>query len=196
MKFIDLSKLLLTSAVLALFSVLLNAAMAGPGAHGPNGEHIDAPSSISDKASMSPRFEVQSESYEIVGSLRKEKLSMLIDRFETNVPVRQATVQVELGQLKAEAKHHDDIGDFSIDDQAILKELWKPGAHALVISIIEDEDSDLIDVKLTVGVEVDAHNHFEDKYAIAMAVGLLIAFLAFVAFKKRHLFSKFRQGGL
>lgn len=195
MKFINLSKLLLASVVLALFSVLPNAAMAGPGAHGPNGEHIDAPSS-SVEASMSPRFEAQSESYEIVGSLRKEELSLLIDRFETNVPVRQATVQVELGQLKAGAKYREGLGYFSIDDEAILKELWKPGAHALVISIIEDEDSDLIDVKLTVGVEVDAHSHFEDKYAIAMAVGLLIALLAFVAFKKRHLFSKFRQGGL
>jgi len=196
MKFIDLSKLLLASATLVLFSVLPNAAMAGPGAHGPNGEHIDAPSSTSGKASMSPRFEVQSESYEIVGSLLKGELSMLIDRFETNVPVRQATVQVELGQLKAEAKYHDDLGDFSIDDETILKELWKQGTHALVISIIEDEDSDLIDVKLVVGDQADAHSHFEYKYAIVLVAGLLIALLAFVAFKKRHLFTKFRQGGL
>ena len=196
MKFIDLSKLLLASATLVFFSVLPNAAMAGPGAHGPNGEHIDAPSSTSGKASMSPRFEVQSESYEIVGSLLKEELSMLIDRFETNVPVRQATVQVELGQLKAEAKYHDDLGDFSIDAEAILKELWKPGTHALVISIIEDEDSDLIDVKLVVGDQADTHSHVEYKYAIALAAGLLIALLAFVAFKKRHLFTKFHQGGL
>jgi hypothetical protein len=121
---------------------------------------------------------------------------MLIDRFETNVPVRKAKVQVEVGKLRAEAKYHDDVGAFSIDDEIILKELWKPSTHALVISIIDDEDSDLIDVKLSVGDTADSHSHFESKYATSIAVGLLIALLGFVTLKKRHLFTKFRQGGL
>ena len=196
MKFIDLSKVFLASATFTLFIAIPNTVTAGPGAHGPNGEHVDAATSTSLTGTKSPRFEVQSESYEVVGTLLKGELSMLIDRFETNVPVRKAKVQVEVGKLRAEAKYHDDVGAFSIDDEIILKELWKPSVHALVISIIDDEDSDLIDVKLSVGDTADSHSHFEFKYATSIAVGLLIALLGFVALKKRHLFTKFRQGGL
>lgn len=196
MKFINLSKVFLASAAFTLFIAIPNTVTAGPGAHGPNGEHVDAATSTSLTGTKSPRFEVQSESYEVVGTLLKGELSMLIDRFETNVPVRKAKVQVEVGKLRAEAKYHDDVGAFSIDDEIILKELWKPSTHALVISIIDDEDSDLIDVKLSVGDNADSHSHFESKYATSIAVGLLIALLCFVTLKKRHLFTKFRQGGL
>ena len=196
MKFINLSKVFLASAAFTLFIAIPNTVTAGPGAHGPNGEHVDAATSTSLTVTKSPRFEVQSESYEVVGTLLKGELSMLIDRFETNVPVRKAKVQVEVGKLRAEAKYHDDVGAFSIDDEIILKELWKPSTHALVISIIDDEDSDLIDVKLSVGDTADSHSHFESKYATSIAVGLLIALLCFVTLKKRHLFTKFRQGGL
>jgi hypothetical protein len=136
----------------------------------------------------------------VVGTLLKEELSMLIDRFDTNVPVRKARVQVELGALKAEAKYKGDIGNFAIEDASILSELWKPGDHAFVISIIEPENSDLIDVKLVVSNEADLHSHFEFKsasaIALALAVGLLIALLAFVVFKKGRLFTQLRQGGL
>ena len=144
MKFSNLSKVFLASAAFTLFIAIPNTVTAGPGAHGPNGEHVDAATSTSLTGTKSPRFEVQSESYEVVGTLLKGELSMLIDRFETNVPVRKAKVQVEVGKLRAEAKYHDDVGAFSIDDEIILKELWKPSTHALVISIIDDEDSDLI----------------------------------------------------
>lgn len=200
MKLIYSFKVFLAFAVFALFTALPNTLTAGPGAHGPNGEHLDAPNATSMTGTKSPRFEVQSESYEVVGTLLKQELSMLIDRFDTNVPVRKARVQVELGALKAEAKYKGDIGNFAIEDASILSELWKPGDHAFVISIIEQENSDLIDVKLSVGDATDSHSHFEFKSAIALAlalaVGLLIALLGFVALKKRPLFTKFRQGGL
>lgn len=200
MKLIYSFKVFMAFAVFALFTALPNTLTAGPGAHGPNGEHLDAPNATSMTGTKSPRFEVQSESYEVVGTLLKQELSMLIDRFDTNVPVRKARVQVELGALKAEAKYKGDIGNFAIEDASILSELWKPGDHAFVISIIEQENSDLIDVKLSVGDATDSHSHFEFKSAIALAlalaVGLLIALLGFVALKKRPLFTKFRQGGL
>ena len=202
MKLINSFKVFLAFAVFALFTALPNTVTAGPGAHGPNGEHLDAPNATSMTGTKSPRFEVQSESYEVVGTLLKQELSMMIDRFDTNVPVRKARVQVELGALKAEAKYKGDIGNFAIEDASILSELWKPGDHAFVISIIEQENSDLIDVKLVVSNEADLHSHFEFKsasasaIALALALGLLIALLAFVVFKKGRLFAQLRQGGL
>lgn len=198
MKLIYSFKVFLAFAVFALFTALPNTLTADPGALGPNGEHLDAPNATSMTGIKGPRFEVQSESYEVVGTLLKGELSMLIDRFDTNVPVRKARVQVELGALKAEAKYKGDIGNFAIEDASILSELWKPGDHAFVISIIEPENSDLIDVKLVVSNEADLHSHFEFKSAIvlALALGLLIALLAFVVFKKGRLFTQLRQGGL
>lgn len=198
MKLIYSFKVFLAFAVFALFTALPNTLTADPGALGPNGEHLDAPNATSMTGIKGPRFEVQSESYEVVGTLLKQELSMMIDRFDTNVPVRKARVQVELGALKAEAKYKGDIGNFAIEDASILSELWKPGDHPFVISIIEPENSDLIDVKLVVSNEADLHSHFEFKSAIvlALALGLLIALLGFVALKKRLLFTKFRQGGL
>jgi hypothetical protein len=187
---------LLVSSAIALCAFQPVIANAGPGAHGPNGEHLDSSAATLKTSGLSPRFEAQSELYEVVGTLLKEELSLLIDRFETNVPVRKATVEVAIGNLKAQAKYHDDVGDFSIDDETLLKELWKKGTHPLVISIIEEADSDLIDVKLNVGDEVVSHHHFDYAHVGTALLGLLAALALIVVMRKRKMSLKFRQGGL
>jgi hypothetical protein len=150
--------------------------LAAPGAHGPNGEHLDAPGATMGSANTAPRFEAQTETFEIVGRLQSGELSMLINRFATNEPVLQANVEVAFGALKSKAQFHADMGDYAIDDAAMLKALREAGEHALVITVRAGQDADLIDATLKVSAaETDGHSHADWKHlAIDIAIGAAI----------------------
>jgi hypothetical protein len=144
---------------ISLLAAVPLACWAGPGAHGPNGEHLDAAQTARAGARQaSPRFEAQSDLFELVGTLAGGELSIMMDRFETNEPVLKAQVEVESGGVKAIAKFHDDTGDYSVDDPAMLKKLSAPGEHPLVIMILAGKDSDLLDAVLRVAA-MDGGDH-------------------------------------
>ena len=145
------------AALTLLVASALSPAFAAPGAHGPNGEHLDSNASTQSSGQQAPSFEAKSELFELVGRLSGGELSLLIDRYDTNAPVLGATVEVETGSLKATAKHHADHGDYAIDDEAFLKALSAPGEHGLVITIVAAEDSDLLDGVLRVSTQEAAH---------------------------------------
>ncbi|MET3182245.1 UNVERIFIED_ORG: hypothetical protein ABIC43_005420 [Variovorax guangxiensis] len=170
---------------LAAFLVLLctaGAAMASPGAHGPNGEHLDGPAQAATGASSAPRMEAKSEAFELVGYLRDDEFSMLVNRFETNEPVLDAKVEVETGALKAPARFHSDLGDYAVDDAAFLKALKAPGTHAVVVTIIAGAESDLLDGTLqTAGATAGSGAHAHDDghgHGIPVAAWLAIALAA------------------
>lgn len=152
-------------ALAVMFSSWLTPAWAGPGAHGPNGEHLDGPTTSNATADSTPRFAAQTELFEVVGRLQGGELSLLIDRFETNEPVLKATVEVASGDAKALARFHADLGDYAVDDATLLKLLSQPGEHALVITVTAGEDSDLLDAVLQVGAapaeSAQGHDHTE-----------------------------------
>ncbi len=132
---------------LALTALLLAAhmsAMAGPGAHGPNGEHLDAPTTMGAVASL-PRVEANTDTFELVATLQAGKLSILIDRYTTNEPVLGAQLEVESGGVKAKAGFHADQGDYAIEDPKLLALLRTPGEHALVFTLVAGAQSDLLD---------------------------------------------------
>ena len=76
---------------------------AGPGAHGPNGEHLDGAAAGSAQGGASPRVEAKSETFELVGRLEDGVFAIFIDRFATNEPVLSANVEVEAGNTRAKA---------------------------------------------------------------------------------------------
>ena len=91
----------LTASLLALMPL---PTWAGPGAHGPNGEHLDAPTTGQANAMQaSLQIEATSDLFELVATLTGGTLSIFIDRFASNEPVLQAQVEVESGGLKAQA---------------------------------------------------------------------------------------------
>ncbi|MCE2660697.1 MAG: hypothetical protein LW854_21030, partial [Rubrivivax sp.] len=92
---------LATTACLALL-MAHTAALAAPGAHGPNGEHLDAPTSQR-AAAARPRVEASSDAFELVAELRTSELAILVDRYASNEPVLGATLTVDSGSLKAVA---------------------------------------------------------------------------------------------
>jgi hypothetical protein len=116
---------------------------AGPGAHGPGGEHLDQPAGTQ-AVSSRPRVEAQTDLFELVATLAANELSILVDRYETNAPVLGADIEVESGGRKAKAKFQADQGHYTVEDPAFLKMLATPGEHALVFTLNAGNDADLL----------------------------------------------------
>lgn len=139
------------------YFVTMSTALASPGAHGPNGEHLDAPGGTHVHTDAGPRIDTSTESFELVGHLQDDELSVLIDRYETNEPVLNGKLEVEFNGVKAPAKFHVDHGDYAIDDEKFLKALAKPGKHSLVFTLTAGDESDLLEG--TLEVKADDHSH-------------------------------------
>ena len=183
---------ILTASLLAVMPVLV---WAGPGAHGPNGEHLDSPKT--DNPMLAGlRVETNSDVFELVGTLVGGELSIFIDRFVTNEPLLQAQVEVESGALKAQAKFRAEIGDYKIDDPAMLQKLSTPGEHPLVITVIAGKDSDLLDAVLRVPVSlaVDDHHFHWEWWALGAFAALVLLGIA-VARLRNQRQSRFSLGG-
>jgi hypothetical protein len=131
-------------ALSALLLVATTSAIAAPGAHGPNGEHLDGPTTMRG-ASALPRVEAKSETFELVAELRAGELSIVVDRYDSNEPVLGAKLEVESGALKAVAAFRAEQGDYAVTEPAMLKALAAPGEHGLVFTLVAGKDSDLLD---------------------------------------------------
>ena len=138
------SQQLMAAALSALLMIGTPSAMAGPGAHGPNGEHLDGPATMR-AATALPRVEAKSDSFELVAELRPGALVIVVDRFESNEPVLGARLEVESGALQAVAAFRAEQGDYAVTDTALLKALAAPGEHGLVFTLVAGKDSDLLD---------------------------------------------------
>lgn len=154
-------------------------AWSAPGAHGPNGEHLDAPNGAAVLAGSVPRFEAKSEAFELVARLAGGELSMFINRYQTNEPVNNAKVELELGNLKATAPFHADQGDYAVADEAFLKAVSTPGEHAIVITLTAGTEADLLEGTLTVPAEAHGHDH-DDHGHLLERVGVGAAVVALV----------------
>lgn len=133
-----------------VFYLLATCALASPGAHGPNGEHLDASGATHVHADGGPRVEAFSESFELVGRLQDGELSILIDRYETNEPVLNGKLEVESNGMKASARFHADHGDYAVDDASFIKAISEPGKHPLMFTLSAGEESDLLEGALEV----------------------------------------------
>jgi hypothetical protein len=151
--------LLAATAIAA--SLCIAPAHAAPGAHGPNGEHLDAPGGAHqhNTGASVPRMEAASETFELVGRLDGDELSVLVDRFDTNEPVLGAKLEVESNGIKAAGTFHADHGDYAFTDERLLKALAQPGKHPLVFTIFAGNDSDLLEGTLDVTAVQAAHDH-------------------------------------
>lgn len=153
---------------------------AGPGAHGPGGEHLDAPSGAVTRGA--PRLEAHSEAFELVARLAGGELTVLIDRYASNEPVLDAKLEVESGAHKATAVFHADLGDYAIDDKAFLEAISRPGSHALVFTVFAGKESDLLEGTLVVeAADVAAYGHDHEHGHLHEAVWAAIVALVLAA---------------
>jgi hypothetical protein len=151
--------LLVRHIALAASLCIAGVTWAAPGAHGPDGEHLDGAGHAHSVSSAAPRMEAKSEDFELVATLADDELSILIDRFATNEPVLGATVEIQTGEVKAVAKFHADHGDYAVADAGFLKALAVPGEHALVVTVNTGKESDLLDGVLKVEAPSAEHAH-------------------------------------
>lgn len=160
------------AAAMTLLLTVNTAALAAPGAHGPNGEHLDGPTTAY-AASALPRLEAQSEAFELVAELRAAELIIVVDRYETNEPVLAAKLEVESGGVMAVAAFRPEQGDYAVTDAALLKVLAAPGEHGLVFTLMAGTESDLLDgtlvaqagpVGTAAGKDDHGHSHEGDDH--------------------------------
>jgi membrane fusion protein, heavy metal efflux system len=118
----------------------------GHGGHG-------APSSAL-PATLAPRVEAQSESFELVGMLEGEKLTLYLDRFATNEPVTNAAIEIESGAFKATMQSSGE-GIYTAPAAA----LTKPGQYPLVFTIRAADETDLLNGTLGVPPPPGAVSH-------------------------------------
>lgn len=192
-------------------------AIAAPGAHGPNGEHLDAPTAMR-AASALPRVEAQSENFELVAELRAGELVIVVDRYDSNEPVLGAKLDVERGDLKAAATFRAEQGVYAVTDATMLKALAAPGEHGLVFTLLANKDSDLLDgTMVTAGGGGSAaagakddhghahgdgeHGHGHDhELEFAAWIGASVAVLGLIGgiawWRQRRRHASQRQGGL
>lgn len=161
---------------------------AGPGAHGPNGEHLDGPAPVLSAGPTVPRAEAKSESFELVARVEHDTLAILVDRYETNEPVLDATVEVESGAVKAKAQFRREQGDYAVVDAALLKLLAAPGSHPLVFTIATPKDSDLLESAMPVAAPVAPGGGRSWQGLAAGGAGLVVALVAaaFLLHRRRH----------
>jgi hypothetical protein len=173
------------SLLLALGVAL--SAHAGPGAHGPDGEHLDS-HAAGGGAGQVPRVETFSELFELVGHLSGGEFSVLIDRYDTNAPVLGGQLEVQYKDLKAKATFHSDAGDYAIDDARLLKALSVPGKHPLLFTVIAGEESDLLEGTLVVAAQPHAHDHDDaaSRWWWLLALPLAGAAVALLAWIRRR----------
>jgi len=134
-------------------------AWGAPGAHGPDGEHLDAPG-LAAAGTAHPRLEAASELFELVAELKDGELAVLVDRYETNEPVLGARLEIESGEHQALATFRPDRGDYAVAPGPLVDALARPGEHALVFTLTAGDTADLLDGTLVMG-SGGTHDHGE-----------------------------------
>jgi hypothetical protein len=184
-------KTLLRLTIISICAALTTRyALAGPGAHGPNGEHLDRPAPVLSAGNSVPRVEAKSELFELVARVEGGVLSVLIDRYDSNEPVLDASVEVEAGSWKQKAVFRREQGDYTVNNPDLVRLLSSPGSHSLVFTVGAGKDSDLLEGALRVaGPEAgDGATHPRSYGALAAWIGgsILIAGTAGALFRRRR----------
>lgn len=129
-------------AALFLSLVFITKAMASPGAHGPNGEHLDTRTKV--VASSNPKFESFTETFELAGELLENQLVIYLHDFKTNTPITDASLGLELGEMTANAEFSAQLQAYIVTEQAVLTQLKQVGLHEIVMTILTEENGDLL----------------------------------------------------
>lgn len=135
-----------------------------------HGHDHDAPAAPSGPAL--PRFTAVSELFELVGVVDGKRLTIYLDRFVDNTPVKGATVELEVGGTKVALERHAD-GEF----EGMLSENLEPGVIAVTATVVAGSETDLLAGELDLHEEAHAEEeqtHDWREYA-PWGVGAVIA---------------------
>lgn len=159
--------------------VLLAAALLLPAPAFAHEGHDDAPATATGPSQ--PRFVAASDLFELVGVVQGKQLTLYLDHAPTNVPVKNATLELEIGDRKLQAQPQGD-GQFEATLEAALPE----GTTPVTATVTASNDSDLlageIDIHGATHAE-PAHAHGWKEYALWAAGGIAVLALAVAALR-------------
>lgn len=161
-----------------LLLLLVPAVWAGPG-H----DHGDKPAAAT--GSASPRVTSHSDLFELVGVVDKGEMKIYLDRYATNEPVTDATIEVETGHVKGVAAAQAD-GSYLFKNDVFAK----PGDLAISFTVMAGKDADLLAGDLKIGSVDDGHSHDETskpwkRWAAYGGGALLLIAFAVALFRQR-----------
>jgi hypothetical protein len=169
---------------------------AAPSWAGEGHDHGDAaPAAVGEAL---PRFTAVSESFELVGVLSGKQITLYLDRFADNSPVRGAQIELEIGGAKFTARTSQ--GRQGEDEyEVVLAEAPKPGVLPVTATVTAGNETDLLagelDIHEAARTIEAAHTHGWTEYAGWAAAG--IAALALLAWGGRRVMAArtVRAGG-
>ena len=154
----------LPAALLAAAILVTSPAWAGEG-H----DHGDAAPAAVGQAL--PRFSAVSETFELVGVLSGKQITLYLDRFADNSPVRGAQIELEIGGAKFKAEKHGDD-----EYEVVLPEAPKPGVLPVTATVTAGNEADLLagelDIHDMAHADEAAHTHSWTEYAGWVAGGI------------------------
>jgi hypothetical protein len=165
-------------ALLLLSPTLFSAAsLAGPG-------HDHGQTTTPSSGSALPRFTATSEAFELVGILNERVLTLYLDRFEDNSPVRDARIELDIAGVIYTAQKNAEN-----DDVVMLKDALAPGVIAVTATITAGTLTDLLAGELDLQEDLQppkAQGSWRST-AIGTGLGLLTLLMAWAAI------ARFRQ---
>ncbi len=143
--------------------------VASPTWAGPGHDHGDAAPAAVGQAL--PRFSAVSETFELVGVLSGKQITLYLDRFADNSPVRGAQIELEIGGAKFKAEKQGDD-----EYEVVLPEAPKPGVLPVTATVTAGNEADLLAGELDIHEEAHAdeaaHTHSWTEYAGWVAAGI------------------------
>jgi hypothetical protein len=182
-----LFKLLSLNLLLALALPVL----ASPGAHGPNGEHLDGPAAGGMPAADGrPRLEAFSEVFELVAHLEDDAVVAMINDYATNAPIDGAEVELESSGVTVAATFDPLSGQYRFAEPKLVQALHVAGAHPMAFSITAGDEFDIVAGKL----DVSEHSHAASTTSIwpwVLGAFVILALVLFLTTRR----SKARNAG-
>lgn len=164
--------------------------VAAPAWAGEGHDHGDAAPAAVGQAL--PRFTAVSETFELVGALSGKQITLYLDRFGDNSPVRDAQIELEIGgaKFKAEKQGEDEY-------EVVLPDAPKDGVLPVTATVTAGNELDLLagefDIHEAAHADEAAHTHSWTEIA-GWGAGSLAA-LALLAWGGRRVISARDAGG-
>ena len=171
-------------STLAAWSVVMMLATVAPQALAGDGhDHGDAPAPAAGPAL--PRFTAVSELFELVGVVDGKQVTLYLDHFADNSPVKDARLELQLDGNAIAVEQHAE-GEFD----AVLEQELKPGVVSVTATVSTGQETDLLagELDLHEGAKADEETHEQDWKPLAGWLGAGVLALGLVGW------GVFRQG--
>ena len=176
-----------TSLVLLWLGAIALAPL-GALAHGDE-DHGEKKSPAASGAIAGPRFEAHSDLFEVVGTVERDQLTITVDRYASNEPVRDAKVEVEVGSAKGIASPGPD-GSYSFKNAALAQAASAPVTLPISLTITAGKEADLLAAELTIGAvasddahAADAHTTARPRRWLPAAASVLLLIVALIVWR-------------